>query len=70
MEEKTLPALLIRNHRRYGRNKTAMREKEFGIWQSYTWEDYYQRVKYFALGLASMGFGKGDKLAIIGGQQA
>ncbi|MFH1135216.1 MAG: AMP-binding protein [Pseudomonadota bacterium] len=66
MEEKTLPALLARNYRKYGRNKTAMREKDYGIWQSYTWADYYERVKYFALGLAALGFESGDKVAIIG----
>ena len=31
MEEKTLPALLLRNYRKYGENKVAMREKEYGI---------------------------------------
>ena len=66
MEEKTLPALLIRNRTRFGRQKVAMREKEFGIWQSFTWEDYYTHVKHFALGLRALGFAKGDKLAIIG----
>ena len=66
MEEKTLPALLIRNSRTFGDGKVAMREKEYGIWQSFTWRDYYEHVKYFALGLLSLGFEKGDKLAIIG----
>jgi long-chain acyl-CoA synthetase len=66
MEEKTLPALLLRNHRKFGDRKVAMREKEYGIWQSYTWADYYQRVKHFALGLYQLGFRPGDKLAIIG----
>ncbi|MBU2547327.1 MAG: AMP-binding protein [Proteobacteria bacterium] len=66
MEEKTLPALLLRNKDKYGPGKVAMREKEFGIWQDYTWQDYYEHVKHFALGLWTLGFRKGDKLAIIG----
>lgn len=66
MEYKTLPSLLIRNYEKYGRNKVAMREKEFGIWQSFTWADYHDHVKYFALGLHSLGFRKGDTIAIIG----
>ena len=66
MEVKTLPALLIRNSRTFGDDKVAMREKEYGIWQSFTWREYYQHVKYFALGLLSLGFEKDDKVAIIG----
>jgi long-chain acyl-CoA synthetase len=43
-----------------------MREKEYGIWQSYTWSDSLEGVRTLALGLASLGFERGDKLAIIG----
>jgi len=66
MDEKTLPALLLHNYKKYGENKIAMREKEYGIWQSYTWGDYYRHVRDFALGLYRLGFRKGDKLAAIG----
>ena len=66
MENRTLPALLIRNHLKYGDGKVALREKEYGIWQSFTWTDYYNHVKYFSLGLHKLGFEAGDKLAIIG----
>jgi len=66
MKENTLPALLLRNSKKYKNRKVALREKEFGIWQDVTWESYYNRVKEFALGLLSLGFEKGDKLAIIG----
>ena len=44
----------------------AMRYKHNGIWQPYTWKDYYLNVKYLALGLLSLGFEPGDKVAIIG----
>jgi|SRR3989339_87216 len=66
MESVTLPALLIRNKEKFGARKIALREKEFGIWQEYSWQDYYEHVKNFSLGLACLGFQKGDKLAIIG----
>ena len=56
----------MRNARRFGRKKVALREKYLGIWQEFTWEEYYQHVKWFALGLRELGFKKGDKLAIIG----
>jgi len=43
-----------------------MRHKHYGIWQPYTWKDYYLNVKYLALGLLSLGFESGDRLLIIG----
>jgi long-chain acyl-CoA synthetase len=62
----TLPGLLLWNKERFGAEKIALREKEFGIWQEYSWKDYYEHVKNFSLGLEFLGFQKGDKLAIIG----
>ncbi len=43
-----------------------MREKEFGVWQTWTWSQVQTEIHELALGLASMGFRRGDKLAIIG----
>ena len=43
-----------------------MRYKRYGVWQRYTWKDYYLNVKYLALGLLSLGFEPGDKVLIIG----
>ena len=62
----TLPKLLIANAQRYGHRSTAMREKEYGIWQAYSWAQYLEQVKDFALGLTQLGFQRDDKLAIIG----
>ena len=62
----TLPKLLLRDYKNWGRSKVAMRRKDFGIWQEYTWEDYYEKVKYFSLGLMSLGFQAGEKISIIG----
>ncbi|MEW6540099.1 MAG: AMP-binding protein [Bacillota bacterium] len=65
MLEDTLPKLLIRNAARF-RHKAALREKEFGVWQPVTWAEYLGHVERFALGLAALGFSRGDKVAIIG----
>jgi long-chain acyl-CoA synthetase len=62
----TFPKLLARNAERFGDRKVAMREKEFGIWQEFSWKDYHEHVKYFSLGLVSLGLSAGDKVAIIG----
>src|SRR5262245_41358641 len=43
-----------------------MREKDLGIWQSYTWSRYFEQARLIALGLASLGFARGDRVAIVG----
>ncbi len=45
--------------------KVALREKDFGCWNSYTWDQYYDFVRNAGLGLKKIGFAKGDKIAII-----
>ena len=62
----TFPKILLDNVQKFGDRKTAIREKDYGIWQSYSWQDYHDHVRDFALGLASLGFKRGDKLAVIG----
>ncbi|MBM3219294.1 MAG: long-chain fatty acid--CoA ligase [Candidatus Rokubacteria bacterium] len=61
----TLPRLLLRNAREFPR-RAAMREKDRGIWQSWSWHDYHGQVRDFALGLAALGFTRGDRLSVIG----
>jgi long-chain acyl-CoA synthetase len=61
----TLPRLLQRNARDLAR-RTAIREKDRGIWQSYTWAEYHAHVRDFALGLAALGFQRGERLSVIG----
>jgi long-chain acyl-CoA synthetase len=61
----TLPRLLQHNARvRSGR--PAMREKDRGIWQTHTWQEYHDHVRDFALGLAALGFRRGESLSVIG----
>ena len=61
----TLPKLLARNMKNFPR-QPGMREKDRGIWQSYSWRDCYAHVHDFALGLAAVGFKRGDKLSVLG----
>jgi long-chain acyl-CoA synthetase len=61
----TLPRLLVRNSRDLA-GRPAIREKDRGIWQTWTWRQYHDQVRDFALGLAALGFRRGDRLSIIG----
>ena len=65
-KELTIPKLFFKQARKYDKKKVAMREKEFGIWRPITWRDYFENVKYIALGLASLGLQSGDKVSMIG----
>jgi long-chain acyl-CoA synthetase len=62
----TWPKILQYNYEKFGSKRRAMRHKHYGIWQPYTWEDYYINVKYLALGLLALGFKPEDKVLIIG----
>ena len=62
----TLPALLERNAKKFGHTRVALREKEYGIWQAVTWQEYFEHVRDFSLGLVSLGLTRGDALGIIG----
>jgi long-chain acyl-CoA synthetase len=61
----TLPRFLLRNAQAFPA-RVAMREKDRGIWQAYTWREYRDHVRDLALGLAALGFARGDKLSVIG----
>ena len=61
----TLPRLLAQNASVYGDQVTAIREKAYGIWQKYTWRDYYEYVRKTAAGLASLGLERGANLCMI-----
>src|SRR5712692_11163651 len=61
----TFPRLLLENARVRG-GRPAIREKDLGIWQTWTWEQAAREVRAVACGLAAHGFARGDRLAIIG----
>ncbi|MCV2866695.1 long-chain fatty acid--CoA ligase [Defluviimonas sp. WL0075] len=61
----SIPALLARNAAKWGA-MPAYREKEFGIWQSWTWSETADEVRAIALGFLTLGLERGDHVAIIG----
>jgi len=65
MTTTTLPRLLWRNAETMAQ-RPAIREKNRGIWQTYTWSQYNREVCDFALGLAAHGFHRADLLAVVG----
>jgi long-chain acyl-CoA synthetase len=66
MEVDTIPKLLKHNFGRWGDKEVAFRDKDYGLWNEYTWKDVYENVKYFSLGLISLGLKPGERAAIIG----
>ncbi len=61
----TFPKLLARNAVKFA-NKPAYREKEYGIWQSWTWSEAKEEIDALAMGLLALGLNEGDHVAIIG----
>ena len=61
----TFPKYLLLNAERFG-NRPAMRHKDYGIWQSWTWKEQLEEVRAFAIGLQSIGVARGDRIAVIG----
>ncbi len=61
----TFPKLLLHNAEVRG-ERPAIREKDFGIWQVWTWADVLDEVTAASLGLAALGLAQGDKIAIVG----
>ncbi|WP_136419653.1 AMP-binding protein [Herbaspirillum sp. ST 5-3] len=63
--ERTFPRMLLQ-HAQTKPNKPAFREKDLGIWQTWSWAQVADEVRALACGLAAMGFKRGMSLAIIG----
>jgi long-chain acyl-CoA synthetase len=61
----TFPKLLLINAVRRG-DRPAMREKEYGIWNTWTWLQVLEEIRPFSVGLAELGIRRDDKVAIIG----
>jgi long-chain acyl-CoA synthetase len=62
---RSVPALFRRNAKN-NPSAPAYREKEFGIWQTWTWVDAASEAEALALGLMDLGIKQGDFVAIIG----
>ncbi|ASM73652.1 MULTISPECIES: AMP-binding protein [Roseobacteraceae] len=61
----SIPALLHRNATKFA-DAPAYREKEFGIWQSWSWSQALEEIEALALGMIDLGVAEGDFVAVIG----
>ncbi len=61
----TLPQILAGNLSKYGDTKTAIRDKAYGIWQKYSWADYYHYMAKTAAGFAELSLKRGDAVCLI-----
>ncbi len=61
----TFPKYLLRNAELFAQSP-AMRQKDRGIWRSWSWAEQLDEVRALAIGLADMGLARGDKVAIVG----
>ena len=46
-------------------HEVALRQKDYGIWEPYSWAEYERRARHFGLGLAKLGLPQGGHSAII-----
>ena len=61
----TFPKLLL-HHAKVRPERPAIREKDLGIWQTWSWHRFSDEVRALACGLAAQGFKRGDHLALVG----
>jgi len=61
----TFPKLLVHNARVHG-DRPALRHKDLGIWQTWTWARVLDEVRAYAVGLHRLGLRRGDAIAIVG----
>ena len=61
----TLPQILFKQAKELGAEKIAIREKMYGIWQAYSWQDYFHYTRQVALGFLALGLKRGENIGII-----
>jgi len=61
----TLPQLLYRQAEQWGEKRVAIREKAYGVWQTYHWGDYLRYVRATSLGLAVIGLKRGENVVLV-----
>lgn len=61
----TFPKYLLVNAQRFGA-RPALRQKDYGIWQSWSWAEQLVEVRSFALGLRALGLRAGERVAVVG----
>jgi long-chain acyl-CoA synthetase len=63
--EYTFPQILSRHAERLGPDRIGIREKAYGIWLTYSWQDYLRYTKLTGLGLVSIGLKRGENVGLI-----
>ena len=61
----TFPKLLM-HHARVNGDRPAIREKDLGIWQTWTWREFADEVRALACALAALGLKRGEHFALVG----
>jgi long-chain acyl-CoA synthetase len=61
----TFPKLLM-HHARARPQRPAIREKDLGIWQTWTWGEFAEEVRALAAALAALGLKRGEHFALVG----
>ena len=64
----TIPKLLLRNAEQH-RDRPSMRDKDLGVWQTWTWAEMLDEIRSLAVGLSRLGLQRGDRVTIIGGNR-
>lgn len=62
----TLPQYYLEKVNKFDSDKVAVRQKEFGIWREFSWQESYEQVKQFALGMMALGLERGQHVSSIG----
>ncbi|MDT8306552.1 MAG: AMP-binding protein [Anaerolineae bacterium] len=62
----TLPQYLQQQVETAHPKRVALRQKEYGIWREFTWQDTHEQVEAFSLGMIALGLKRGDHVATVG----
>ncbi len=65
MRQDTLPHIFLEKVKKF-EDRVALREKEFGIWDEISWNEYCRHVRHFCLGMMELGLRRGDHVSIFG----
>ena len=65
LHQYTFPQILLRQAETLDSERIAIREKAYGIWQAYNWQDYLRYTKLVCLGLKSLGLERGEIVGLI-----
>ena len=65
LDQFTFPQILSRQAEQLGSDNIAIREKAYGIWQTYDWKEYLRYTRLVALGLISLGLKRGENIGLI-----